>query len=75
VPEEAPRLRELEQRLVDAAAGQARLVAVLTLEGVREWTFYGATSGWAQPLRDEGISLVETVDPAYHGLLELSGLA
>jgi hypothetical protein len=72
---ETPRLKEMEQHLVDAAAGEARLVAVMTLEGVREWTFYARGTAWVTPLREIGLSVLETEDPAYQGLRELSGLA
>ena len=73
--EESARLKEMEQHLVDAAAGEGRLVAVMTLEGVREWTFYARGTAWVQPLRDIGLSVLETQDPTYQGLRELSGLA
>lgn len=68
-----PGLRELEQHLVDAAAGEARLVAVLTLEGVREWMLYARTSAWARPFLEAGISVVVGEDPTYQGLRELAG--
>ena len=74
VAEELPRLKQVEQHLVDAAAGQARLLAVMTLEGVREWTFYGRDAAWAEPLRASGVSVLATEDPSYQGLRELSGL-
>ena len=73
--EDVPRLKQVEQHLVDAATGNARLVAVMTLEGVREWTFYGRDASWAEPLRAGGISVLEVEDPSYQGLRELSGLA
>ena len=73
--DDGPRLRELEQHLVDAAAGSARLVAVMTLEGVREWTFYGSSGDWVAPLSAMGLSVLVTEDPSYQGLRELSGLA
>jgi hypothetical protein len=75
VPEDLPRLKEMEQHLVDTGAGQARLVAVMTLEGVREWTFYAAGNGWTAPMKAVGLSVLETDDPTYLGLRELSGLA
>ena len=75
VAEEVPRLKQVEQHLVDAAAGRARLVAVMTLEGVREWTFYGRDAAWADPLRESGVSVLATDDPSYQVLRELSGLA
>jgi hypothetical protein len=71
--EEQPRLKALEQSLVDAATGQARLVGVMTLEGVREWIFYGRSTDWTGPYREAGISVVVTDDPSYGGLLELAG--
>ena len=71
---ELPRLKQVEQHLVDTAAGYARLVAVRTLEGVREWTFYGRDDAWAEALRASGVSVVATDDPSYQGLRELSGL-
>jgi hypothetical protein len=75
LPAEAdrPNLRDLEQRLVDAAAGEARLVAVMTLEGVREWLLYGSSGEWTAPFVAAGISCIVTEDPSYTGLLELSG--
>ena len=73
VPDDLPRLKEMEQHLVDAAAGRARLVAVMTLEGVREWTFYARDTGWVGPLKEVGLSVLETDDPSYQGLRELSG--
>ena len=75
VPDEQPRLKELEQRLVDAGAAEARLVAVMTLEGVREWTFYARGTAWTGPLKAAGLSVLETHDPTYLGLRELAGLA
>lgn len=75
LPAEAdkPNLRDLEQRLVDAAGEQARLVAVMTLEGVREWILYGSSGDWTTPFVAAGISCIVTEDPSYLGLLELSG--
>lgn len=74
LPAEAdkPNLRDLEQRLVDAAAGQARLVAVMTLEGVREWILYGSSREWTAPFVSAGVSCIVTEDPTYTGLLELA---
>ena len=72
--EDVPRLREMEQHLVNAGIGQARLVAVMTLEGVREWTFYARGTDWTLPLKTVGLSVLESDDPAYQGLRELSGL-
>ena len=72
--EELPRLKEMEQHLVNAAVGQGRLVAVMTLEGVREWTFYARGTGWTEPLKAVGLSVLETEDPSYQGLRELAGL-
>ena len=73
--DETARLKQVEQHLVDRAGGHARLVAVMTLEGVREWTFYGRDASWAASLREGGVSVLETDDPSYQGLRELSGLA
>jgi hypothetical protein len=67
-----PRLAELEQSLVDAAAQEARLVAVMTLEGLREWMFYARTTEWALPFAQAGISVHAGEDPHYQGLLELA---
>ena len=75
VAEDLPRLKEMEQHLVDAGAGQARLVAVMTLEGVREWTFYARDTTWTAPLKAVGLSVLETEDPSYQGLRELAGLS
>lgn len=66
-------LRELEQNLVDAAAPEARLVAVMTLEGLREWMFYARSTDWALPFVQAGISVQAGEDPGYQGLLELAG--
>ena len=70
-----PNLRELEQQLVDAAAGQARLVAVMTLEGVREWILYGSSGEWTASFVAAGVSCIVTEDPSYTGLLQLAGSA
>jgi hypothetical protein len=69
------RLRTLEQALVDAAAGEARLVAVMTLEGVREWMLYARSTAWAEPFVAAGISVQAAEDPGYQGLFELAGSA
>jgi hypothetical protein len=68
-------LRTLEQGMVDAADGEARLVAVMTLEGVREWILYARTTAWAQPFIEAGLSVKAGEDPTYSGLLELAGSA
>jgi hypothetical protein len=67
------RLRELEQHLVDAAAGEARLVAVMTLEGLREWMLYARSTAWALPFVESGLSVQAGDDPGFIGLLELAG--
>jgi hypothetical protein len=67
------KLRTLEQALVDAADGEARLVAVMTLEGVREWMLYARSTDWAQPFLEAGISVMVAEDPTFQGLLELAG--
>jgi len=72
--EEAVTLKGMEQRLVDAAAPEARLVAVMTLEGVREWTFYGTGAGWAAPFKELGLSVLVAEDPEWSGLKQLAGL-
>jgi hypothetical protein len=66
-------LRTLEQGMVDLAAGEARLVAVMTLEGVREWVFYARTTEWCKPFVDAGLSVRYAEDPTFSGLLELAG--
>jgi hypothetical protein len=66
-------LRALEQAVVDAAAGEARLVAVMTLEGVREWMLYARSTAWTQDFTEAGLSVMVTQDPAWTGLKELSG--
>lgn len=71
--EDQGRLRELEQHLVDAAAGEARLVAVMTLEGLREWMLYARSTAWALPFVEAGLSVQAGLDPGYVGLLELAG--
>jgi hypothetical protein len=73
--DEAVALKGMEQRLVDTAAPDARLVAVMTLEGVREWTFYGTGAEWAAPLKDLGVSVLVAEDPTWSGLRQLAGLA
>ena len=70
---ELAQLKALEQAVVDAAAGQARLVAVMTLEGVREWVLYARSTEWTLPFVDAGLSVVAGEDPSWHGLQELSG--
>ncbi len=72
-PSEHATLRAFEQRLVDAAVGEARLVAVMTLEGIREWILYARTSDWSTPFAEQGVSVVVTDDPAWNGLRELTG--
>ena len=72
--EEATALRGMEQRLVDAAAPHARLVAVMTLDGVREWTFYGTSAAWAEPFKELGLSVLVEDDPGWTGLTQLAGL-
>jgi hypothetical protein len=71
--EHREQLRALEQAVVDAAAGQARLVAVMTLEGVREWMLYARTSDWSKDFAEAGLSVMVAEDPAWTGLKELSG--
>jgi hypothetical protein len=66
-------LRTLEQALVEAAAGEARLVARTTLEGMREWMFYGRTTAWTHPFVEGGLTVRAGDDPAFSGLLELAG--
>lgn len=66
-------LRQIEQTVVDAAAGQARLCAVMTLEGVREWVLYGRSSDWAEPFVEGGLSVLVGEDPSYDGLRALAG--
>ena len=66
-------LRTLEQGMVDLAAGEARLVAVMTLEGVREWVFYARTTEWCKPFVEAGLSVRYVEDPTFSGLLELAG--
>ena len=67
-------LRTLEQGMVDLAAGEARLVAVMTLEGIREWVFYARTTEWCRPFVEAGLSVRYLEDPTFSGLLELAGL-
>jgi hypothetical protein len=71
--DEKAQLKALEQAVVDAAAGEARLVAVMTLEGVREWVLYARSADWARPFVDAGLSVVCGEDPMWLGLRELSG--
>lgn len=66
-------LRTLEQGMVDMASGEARLVARMTLEGVREWMFYARTTEWATPFVQAGLSVKYAEDPQFLGLLELAG--
>jgi len=73
--EEAVTLKGMEQRLVDAAAADARLAAVMTLEGVREWTFYGTSADWSAPFKELGLSVLVSDDPGWTGLKQLAGLA
>lgn len=71
--EHREQLQTLEQAVVNAAAGEARLVAVLTLDGVREWMLYARTTSWTQAFAESGLSLVLSDDPAWQGLRELAG--
>jgi hypothetical protein len=71
--EHREQLRALEQAVVDAASGEARLVAVMTLEGVREWMLYARTTDWANDFAEAGLSVMVAEDPAWAGLQELSG--
>ena len=68
-------LRTLEQGMVDTAEGEARLVAVMTLEGIREWMFYARTTEWCRPFVEAGLSVKYAEDPTFSGLLELAGAA
>ncbi|MFN2537094.1 MAG: DUF695 domain-containing protein [Mycobacteriales bacterium] len=68
-------LRTLEQGMVDMADGEGRLVAVMTLEGIREWMFYARTTEWCRPFVEAGLSVKYAEDPTFSGLLELSGAA
>ena len=68
-------LKALEQAVVDAAAGEGRLVAVMTLEGVREWMLYARSTDWSMRFADAGLSVVVREDPTWQGLKELSGSA
>jgi hypothetical protein len=67
-------LRTLEQGMVDAAAGEARLVAVMTLDGVREWMFYARSTFWCKPFIEGGLSVRAGEDPTFLGLRELAGM-
>jgi hypothetical protein len=71
--DDQPGLKALEQAVVDAAAGAGRLVAVMTLEGVREWMLYARTTEWTTPFAQAGLSVVVGTDPTWQGLKELSG--
>lgn len=71
--DELPLLTALEQSVVDAAAGEARLVAVMTLDGVREWVLYARTTQWTSAFIDAGLSVVAGQDPTWRGLKELTG--
>jgi hypothetical protein len=71
--DDQPSLKALEQTIVDAAAGEGRLVAVMTLEGVREWMIYARTADWTAPFVEAGLSVVVGTDPTWQGLKELSG--
>ena len=66
-------LRTLEQGMVDLAAGEGRLVARMTLEGVREWMFYVRSTEWCRPFLEAGLSVKTADDPQFSGLLELAG--
>ncbi len=72
-PKQLAALRGFEQRLVDAASGSGRLVAVMTLEGIREWVLYARSSDWSAPFAADGVSVVVTDDPGWTGLRELTG--
>jgi hypothetical protein len=72
-PDQLAGLRTLEQGLVDAAVGEARLVAVMTLEGVREWVLYARSTEWATPFAEAGLSVLTGADPGWLALKEISG--
>ena len=79
---EKPVLRGFEQGLVDSMGGAARLVASVTVGGVREYLVYARDTDWMEPWRETvpepmtshsfGVQVAE--DEGWHGLRELCGL-
>ncbi len=79
---ERPQLRQLEQCLVDAFAGHARLVSTITLQGIREYVAYATSAdfleAWKQApppgLDSHDVQLMVMPDPTWKGLREIAGL-
>jgi hypothetical protein len=75
-------LRRLEQHLVDALAGSARLVSTLTLHGLREYVTYANDltflEVWQETppagLDTHEIQVMVMEDPTWKGLREIAGL-
>lgn len=78
---ERPALRAFEQAYVDALGGHARLVATVTLDGIRELVAYTRDVGWLERWQDdlpEGLDSHDwemhvLEDPTWTGLRELAG--
>ena len=81
-PAESADLRRFEQALVDALAGTARVVSVLTLQGVREYVAYATDlellESWQQEppagLDTHDVQVMVLPDPTWKGLREIAGL-
>ena len=81
-PQEKAALRVFEQAMVDAVGETGRLVATITLPGVREYLIYASTTAWAQQWAQtppEGMTshpfgLQAGEDPHWHGLRQMAGL-
>ncbi|MCU1692897.1 MAG: hypothetical protein JWM64_1988 [Frankiales bacterium] len=81
-PDEKPRLKAFEAGLVQALGTEGRLVAALTVDGVREYVAYVRSTDVLLPWRDAPpagmdvhdwqVQVLE--DPSWLGLREIAGL-
>lgn len=79
---ERPTLRRLEQCLVDAFGGHARLVSTLTLQGIREYVAYATSADFLAAWKDapppgldsHEVQVMVMDDPTWKGLREIAGL-
>jgi hypothetical protein len=81
-PQEKDALRAFEQTMVDAIGSTGRLVASITMQGVREYLIYASTTSWAQEwaqtppegMRSHTYGLQAGEDPHWHGLRQMAGI-
>ena len=81
-PQEKDALRAFEQTMVDAIGSTGRLVASVTMQGVREYLIYASTTSWAQEwaqtppegMRSHSYGLQAGEDPHWHGLRQMAGI-